>query len=244
VIRVKELTCGYERTVLHSVSFSFAGNLCILGANGVGKSTLAKALCGLLPFEGEIAIDAKPLNAYSASERAKTITYIPPKLQSFDTYISVEEFVLMGRYPHKTALGGYSDEDMQRVAALLKETGLEPGHAVTALSSGQQQLLLIAQALMQESRIILFDEPTANLDPRHARDFYLALRRLPAKTQKIVITHDLHFARALGYPVLFLHEKHFRLYEEPQRFYTPENLEACYGVAFRADALGPEVHYG
>lgn len=244
MIRVKELTCGYDRTVLRAVSFSCEGNLCILGANGVGKSTLAKALCGLLPFKGEIVINAKPLEAYSASARAQTITYIPPKLQSFDTYISVEEFALMGRYPHKSALGGYSDEDRERVAALLKESGLEPRHAVTVLSSGQQQLLLIAQALVQESKIILFDEPTANLDPRHARDFYLALQRLPAKTQKIVITHDLHFARALGYPVLFLHEKFLHLYEEPQRFFAPENLEACYGVAFRKDALGPEVHYG
>lgn len=243
MISVKELSCGYEKSVLEAVSFSCSENLSILGANGVGKSTLAKALCGLLPHQGEIIINGRPLEEYTAGERARAITYIPPKLASFDAFITVEEFILMGRYPHKTVLSGYTDEDRERVGALLKETGLPPKHAITALSSGQQQLLLIAQALIQESRIILFDEPTANLDPKHARDFYRALKKMPQQTQKVVITHDLHFARALGYPVLFLHEAYVRLYEEPQRFFTPENLSLCYGVAFRPDAESPEVQY-
>jgi iron complex transport system ATP-binding protein len=243
MISVDNLTCGYDKTVLHAVSFACGENLAVLGPNGVGKSTLAKALCGLLPYEGEILINSRPLETYSALDRAKTITYIPPKLSSFDAYITVEEFVLMGRYPHKPALSGYAPEDRERVAALLKETGLPAKHAVTALSSGQQQLLLIAQALIQESSIILFDEPTANLDPKHAHDFYRALKKLPQATQKIVITHDLHFAKALGCPLLFLHEGGVRLYKEPEEFFTPENLEACYGVAFRPDTQSPEVAY-
>jgi len=243
MISVSNLSCGYDRTVLNAVSFSCRGNLAVLGANGVGKSTLAKALCGLLPYKGEILIDDIPLKTYSAAERAKNITYIPPKLNSFDAYITVEEFVLMGRYPHKPALSSYSGKDVKRVRALLDEAGLEPKHAITALSSGQQQLVLIAQALVQESRIILFDEPTANLDPKHAHDFYRSLQKLPTQTQKIVITHDLHFARALGYPVLFLHDDTVRLYEDPRTFFTPQNLESCYGVAFRPDAESPEVAY-
>jgi len=243
MISVSNLSCGYDKTVLKAVSFSCGENLAVLGPNGVGKSTLAKALCGLLPYEGEILINSRPLQTYSSGERAKTITYIPPKLSSFDAYITVEEFLLMGRYPHKPALSGYTEEDRQRVGALLRETGLEPGHAVTALSSGQQQLLLIAQALIQESSIILFDEPTANLDPKHAHDFYQALKKLPKQTQKVVITHDLHFAKALGYPLLFLHEEGLHLYRDPKAFFTPENLESCYGVVFRPDAESPEVAY-
>lgn len=243
MISVSNLTCGYDRSVLNAVSFACRENIAVLGPNGVGKSTLAKALCGLLPYEGEILINSRSLKTYSALERAKTITYIPPKLSSFDAYITVEEFVLMGRYPHKPALSGYTNEDRESAAALLKETGLPAKHAVTALSSGQQQLLLIAQALIQESSIILFDEPTANLDPKHAHDFYQALKRLPQQTQKVVITHDLHFAKALGYPLLFLHEEGLRLYKEPREFFTPDNLESCYGVAFRPDAKSPEVAY-
>ncbi len=243
MIRVTHLSCGYDETVLRDVSFACEGNLVILGPNGVGKSTLAKALCGLLPSEGEILLNEKPLKSYSAAERARTITYIPPKLSSFDAYISVEEFVLMGRYPHKPALSGYSREDHEHAAELLKSAGLNPSHAVTALSSGQQQLLLIAQALMQESRIILFDEPTANLDPKHAHDFYHALKKLPAETQKVVITHDLHFAKALGYPVLFLQDSHLHLYDDAESFFSAENLEACYGVAFRPASQSPEVAY-
>ena len=235
MIEVHALSCGYDKTVLHAVEFTAETNLVILGPNGAGKSTLAKALCGLLPYKGEVRLHHKDLASYRADERARTITYIPPKLSSFDAYITVEEFILMGRYPHKPALSTYTKEDLKMVAHLLNETGLEAKQAVTTLSSGQQQLLLIAQALVQESRIIVFDEPTANLDPRHAHDLYRALKKLPSETRKVVISHDLHFARALGYPVLFLQEGQTRLYEDPRAFFTAENLQACYGVAFNQD---------
>ncbi|MDA3947204.1 MAG: ABC transporter ATP-binding protein [Helicobacteraceae bacterium] len=243
MISVKDLSCGYKNPVLQGINFSCAKNISVLGANGVGKSTLAKALCGLLPYEGEIVINDKPLEAYTANERARTITYNPPKLAIFDAFITFEEFILMGRYPHTTAVKNYTKEDKELVAALLAEAALSPQHAITELSSGQQQLVLIAQALAQESKIILFDEPTANLDPKHAYDFYHALKNLPEETQKIVITHDIHFAKALGYPVLFMHQDRVSLYPEPQQFFTPGNLTSCYGVAFSSDAQSPEVHY-
>ena len=232
MIRVKDLTCGYERSVLKAVSFTSKHNLVILGANGAGKSTLAKALCGLLEAEGEIEINQEKLSELTPKERAKSITYIPPKLESYDRHITLFEFVLMGRHPYKSPFSNYTQEEQAYVRSLLEQTSLDLEQKLGTLSSGQQQLLLITQALAQESKVILFDEPTANLDPKHALDFYRQLKNLDKTTQKVVITHDINLAFSLEYEVLFIQDGHAVHYKEPRDFFTPANLHNCYGVTF------------
>lgn len=240
MIAVEGVACGYESPILHEITFTAEKDLCILGVNGIGKSTLAKALCGLIPSEGKIIVNGTGLQAFTPAMRARAITYIPPKLESFDDLITVYEFVLMGRYPYKDLFSSYSSADEALVTKLLEKSALEPDKYIGELSSGQQQLLLIAQALSQQSEIIIFDEPTANLDPRHAKDFYDALLALPDSTQKIVITHDLNLARQLGFELLFLEQHAARHYRDPAAFFQRENLEACYGVHFhiRDDVIG------
>ena len=233
MIETKNLSCGYETTIIDALTFKSEKNLVILGANGAGKSTLAKALCALLKSEGEIFIDETPLSALSAHEQAKAITYIPPKLESYDTYISVLEFVLMGRHPYKNPFAEYSEDDQKMAKRLISKSRLDPHKSIGVLSSGQQQLLLITQALAQESKIIIFDEPTANLDPKHSLEFYKALQDLEQDTQKIVITHDLNMAYKLGYEVLFIADGGGRHYKDPTQFFTPQNLKTCYGVTFK-----------
>lgn len=235
MITVDQLSCGYQRTVLSGIDLVAEKDLCVLGVNGIGKSTLAKALCGLIPSDGEIRIDGTRLQELSGSDRAKAITYIPPRLDSYDELITVCEFVLMGRYPHKDPFSSYSTADTQLVQELIEASALDADHPIGELSSGQQQLLLIMQALSQQSKTIIFDEPTANLDPRHAKAFYDALRSLPDETQKIVITHDLNLARRLGFEVLFLRADEALLYKDPDTFFQRPTLEACFGVRFTID---------
>ena len=243
MIHVNNLSCGYDKRVIDNASFKIDGHLCILGANGIGKSTLAKALCGLIDYEGDITINGLSLAEHTADQKAKAITYIPPKLSSFDAFIRVDEFVLMGRYPHKDPFSDYTQEDRDLVQTLLTETDLEPAHHIGELSSGQQQLLLIAQALVQESRIIIFDEPTANLDPKRTKEFYQALGTLSDETQKIIITHDLNLAKKLGFTILFLTADGNKLFDRPETFFTPENLKSCYGVDFDVHNNHVEVKY-
>jgi len=232
MVKVQDLSCGYQQQVITNVSFESHNNLVILGVNGVGKSTLCKALCGVLPYTGEITINAYDLQQLAFAERAKAITYIPAKLESYDTNITVFDFVLMGRYPYKTAFTPYSEADKKIVLDRLREEQLDPEKMIGELSSGQQQLLLITQAFVQASQIILFDEPTANLDPQHAKAFYDALNRLDASVQKVLVTHDLNLARSVGYEILFLSESGVHFYEDPLEFFTKENLKSCYGVDF------------
>lgn len=232
MIQTTQLSSAYDTFVLPKISFSCETNLTILGANGVGKSTLAKALCGLIPFEGTVTLHHQDLQSFSTTERAKMITYIPPKLISFDTFISVEDFVLMGRFAHKSPLQDYTQSDRDIVQKLLQERHINPKQTLNTLSSGQQQLVLIAQALAQESNILIFDEPTANLDPKHAYDFFHLLKALPKAHQQLLITHDIALAKALAYPVLFLDEEGAHFYPQANDFFTPENLTQCYHAPF------------
>jgi len=232
MIEVNSLNCGYEHAILTNINFTTTGNLVILGANGAGKSTLAKVLCGLLPYKGEVQINHIFLQNISPQERAKTITYIPPKLESYDTFITVLDFVLMGRYPYKASFEAYSSEDRALALKLIQAQHLDPNKKIGELSSGQQQLLLITQALAQESKIIIFDEPTANLDPQHSVAFYRALQSLDKETQKIVITHDLNLAHKLAYELLFIQDGAATHYTDPSSFFTTTNLKEAYGVDF------------
>ena len=172
MIRLNELSVSYnKKTVLENISLDIASHLSILGANGSGKSTLAKALCSLIEYEGEISIDGQDLETFSPKERAQLLSYIPAKLEAYDAYITLFDFVLLGRFPFKKSLLEYSQEDRAIVRETLEYLNITKfaQQTIGSLSSGESQLALIAQALAQRSRIIIFDEPTANLDPKNAK---------------------------------------------------------------------------
>jgi iron complex transport system ATP-binding protein len=106
---------------------------------------------------------------------------------------------------------------------------------VSSLSSGEQQLVLIAQALTQQSKIIIFDEPTANLDPHNAKIIAQHIQGLKEYHQIILITHDLHLACYVDSPVVFIKDKTAAFYE--REFFDDEKLEELYGVAFNSLAV-------
>ena len=233
MISLTHLNCKYaERTVLKDISLDIPSHLTILGANGSGKSTLAKAICGLISYSGEIVIDEYELHSLSLLERAKQLCYIPAHLEIYDTNITLFEFVLQSRYTHKTALFSFSKEDEQIAHDALYAVGLESfaQRGIATLSSGQTQLALIAQALTQQSNIIIFDEPTANLDPKNSYLIAHHIKKLKATHQVILITHDITLAHSMSSPVAFLDDGKLSYFE--QDFFTQTNLEQLYGVSF------------
>jgi iron complex transport system ATP-binding protein len=223
--------------ILQNVSLEVQNHLTILGANGSGKSTLAKAICGLVPYEGEIKLNARNVEELSLKEKAKTISYIPAKLEIYDNFIRVEEFVLLGRFPYKKSFFDYSKEDkniVEETLEFLKISHLKE-RSVSSLSSGEQQLTLIAQALAQRSRIIIFDEPTANLDPSNSKTIAQRIKGLKERCQIVLITHDLHLACYVDSPILFIKEKTGRYYE--REFFEDATLHELYGVEFSSLAV-------
>jgi len=233
-MKVSNLKVSYdETTVLENINFNVEKHLCILGSNGSGKSTLAKALCGLLPYQGSIQIQGYELSSLPPLQRAKKIAYIPSKMESFEQFTTVEEFVLLGRYPHKASFKNYSLEDKNIVKEVLTELSLSELSPLRlhALSSGQQQLVLIAQALAQKSSILIFDEPTSNLDPKNTALFVKELQKLRTTFTTILITHDIQLAAFFDDPVIFIQDKKAELFETD--FFQTEHLSKAYGINFK-----------
>lgn len=231
---VSNLTLSYfDEKILEDINFSISKHLCILGPNGGGKSTLAKALCGLLPYKGSILLNSQELSTIPSKEKAKLISYIPSKMESFEQFTTVEDFVLLGRYPYKSSFKDYTQADRKIVKDVLAELSISAlsTHRLHELSSGQQQLTLIAQALAQKSKILIFDEPTANLDPKNTGLFVKELKNLRQNYQTILITHDIQLAFYFSDPVLFIKDKKAKFYEK--EFFKEESLSSSYDVEFK-----------
>ncbi len=235
MIELKNLGCEFDdKVILKDINLTIDKHLSILGANGSGKSTLAKAICSLIKFHGEIFVDGENIHSLSLIQKAKTLSYIPAKLEMYDTFISVEEFVLLGRFAHKKSFFDYSSKDKnitKQTLEFLKIAHLKK-HRVHSLSSGEQQLALIAQSLAQQSKIIIFDEPTANLDPHNSKIIAEHIKGLKEHHSVILITHDLHLASFVASPIAFIKNKSLLYYEN--EFFKDENLEELYSVKFNS----------
>jgi len=233
LIELKNLQCEFDkRVILENVSVKIKNHLSILGANGSGKSTLAKAICGLSSYEGTIHFNGVDIQELSPKQKAKAIAYIPAKLDIYDSFISVEEFVLLGRFAYKKNFFDYSKEDKAIALEMLEflQVSHLKSNAVSSLSSGEQQLVLIAQALAQQSDTIIVDEPTANLDPYNSKIIAQQIQTLKQSHQIILITHDIHLASYVNSPVLFI--KDTKAYTYEKEFFQNETLQKLYGVVF------------
>ncbi|MFT7003861.1 MAG: iron complex transport system ATP-binding protein [Sulfurimonas sp.] len=235
MIKLDSLRCTYgEKTILNDISINVENHLSILGANGSGKSTLAKALCNLIEYDGSVSIDGVDIKEMSLKDRAKMLSYIPAKLEIYDSFISVEEFVLLGRFAHKRNFFDYSDKDKkiaENTLEFLKISHLN-GQTLNSLSSGEAQLVLIASALSAQSKIIILDEPTANLDPHNAKKIAQHIKGLKDYHQVILITHDLHLAAYIDSPTLFIKDSDATYFEKKEEFFNNPTLAQLYEVEF------------
>ena len=170
----------------------------IIGPNGSGKTTLLRMMAGLLrPDRGEIDLFGKPLEAYSPSERARTVAVVPQESSSVFPF-TVQEVVLMGRYPYLGRLGFENPRDLALARWALEVTDTARfAHRLTGeLSGGERQRVIIAMALAQEPDILLLDEPTSFLDIKHQVKVQQLFVRLREESDLTVISvlHDLTMA--------------------------------------------------
>ena len=189
-----------QRVALDDVSLALeAGTIvAIIGPNGAGKSTLLKALAGLAkPAAGAVRLLGRDLSGLARREVARVVAMVPAEARSvFD--FSVEELVMMGRHAHLRLLGEPGADDVRAVDEALARTGtagLRQRH-FEELSSGERQGVILAQALAQEPRVLLLDEPTTHLDLGHAVAFLDLVKELAIERALAValVSHDLNQA--------------------------------------------------
>ena len=247
-----------ERQILSDIDLALpAGQVIgVLGANGAGKSTLLAALAGeLSPSTGRITLNGRPLSAWSAAELARCRAVLPqsPSLQ-FD--LPVATVIGMGAYPHArhtrtgaprtdsrdTAQAAMAEDQriLQRVLALADVQDLYE-RRYRRLSGGEQQRVHLARVLYQlllarqghdEYRVLMLDEPTASLDPRHQLHLLSAVHTLAHEENvaALVIVHDLNLAAGCCDRLLLLGQGRVAACGTPAQVLTPDTLRQVYGV--------------
>ncbi|MDH4944794.1 ABC transporter ATP-binding protein [Sulfurimonas sp. C5] len=215
---------NFTNHILHALTFSLSEdeNLIILGSNGAGKSTLAKLLCGLTPSKN-VELFSKRIDTLSAKERSKLINYVPPKLEIFDEYISVREYLELSRL--------YTSYSVDEALKLLRIEHLQ-NKPCKNLSSGEEQLTMLCSALLHAAQLTIFDEPTANLDPQKTKQVFDFLQN-EFVNNKIIITHDLNIAYKLGFKILYIQEGKIEFFGDNKDFFEEQNLNSIFGESLK-----------
>ena len=238
-VRVSDLCCVISgRRILDSVSVEIGAGTrtSILGPNGAGKTTLLKCLMRIVRASGgRIEIMGEELGKYSQRRLARRIGYVSQNIVG-EIPFAVEEFVLLGRYPHLSPFSNVGKEDRAIAAKALEstETSHLSGRMFETLSGGERQMVLIAAVLAQGAEILLLDEPATFLDPRHASQVDRILEDLNRGMGLTVIsvTHDVNNAILAGDRVVVLKSGSVLYSGEPSTMTGSGVLEEAFGKSF------------
>ncbi|WP_298367315.1 ABC transporter ATP-binding protein [Azospirillum sp.] len=224
------------RRVLREIAFTVRRGAVtgLIGPNGVGKSTLLRAVAGLLPHEGSLRIDDQPPPT-DARARARLIGYLPQGHQ-LHWPLTVRRTVELGRLPHLGPLGRLGKEDSAAVDQVMAATGIArlSDRTVPTLSGGERARVMLARVLAADAPLLLADEPTAALDPGHQLRILELLRAEATQRARavLVVLHDLSLAARSCDDLILLLPDGGVIGGPTRSVLTPDRLHAAYGVRF------------
>lgn len=243
MLEAKDITVSYDgrRTVLDDVSFELGGGeiIALLGANGAGKTTLIKTLNGTKEIErGVVTLDGQDLRSRSRREIARSIAVVAQENETRFP-VTVLEFVLSGRFVHGRAFGWETDDDVDLAQIALTECDLAGFEArlMNHLSGGERQRVVLARALAVGARILLLDEPTANLDLAHQAMMFRLVRERCRDSGRsaMVITHDLNLAAGFADKIILLKDGRIAAVGPPAEVLSAGNIKDVFGVEVLLD---------
>ena len=196
----------------------------LVGANGIGKSTLLKTFCGILPqLHGEILIENKTVESYTQEELSKKMSVVLTELPT-SKQLTVQELVSLGRHPYTNWIGKLTEEDINKVQSAIEITHIKDiaHRKCYELSDGQLQKVMIARAIAQDTPLIILDEPTTHLDVHYKAYILKLLKRLTFELKKTILfsTHEIDFA-------IQVCDKMMVMKKDGLEFGRPKELIAC-----------------
>ncbi|MCQ2801931.1 MAG: ABC transporter ATP-binding protein [Bacilli bacterium] len=235
VISIENLKFSYPRkNIFDDISLSFEKNKVtyIMGNNGSGKTTLLKILCRFLDVEsGTIKILDKDIDGYSQTELSKVISYVPQSIKQNITFL-VKDYLVMGRSPYIKFGFSPKEKDYEIVEKYAEELGIVDllNRQFDELSGGQKQVVSIVKALIQETPIIIMDEPMSALDLGKQAEVLSLLSKLVLKGKTIILTtHNPNHALLFDCNVCFLDSGKIIAYGQNTKTITKENIYAVFG---------------
>lgn len=209
MIKIENVSFSYvkNKQVLNNINFDIKEGECVvlLGPNGVGKSTLISLVLGSNKLqEGNIYFDSTPLKEMSPSKKAEYISYVPQLINGTD--LTVYDTILLGRLPHYKLYPSQKDKDL--VNDYLTQFSLEElkDKQTNEISGGERQIVSIARGFIQNSKTVIFDEPTSNLDIHSQLRVLSLIKEEKSKNKKsfLISMHDINQALSIGDKFVFL----------------------------------------
>lgn len=236
ILDVQDLSCGYgaKRVVSgFSATIETGTVFCLLGPNGVGKTTLFKTILGLLPPQGgKVFVDGRDTAKMSSMELAHVIAYVPQNHVPPFAF-TVRDVVTMGAVAQRGMFSSPRAEDRDLAQSILEDLRVErlADRIYTELSGGERQMVLIARALAQKPQFLMMDEPTASLDFGNQVQVLRCVRRLADTGLGVIMTTHFpeHLAECRARGTLVLHDNRF-VTGEAREVLTPEHLHEAYGI--------------
>ena len=228
--------------VLHGVDLALAAGeaVALVGPNAAGKSTLLRALVGLLPLaHGEVRLDERAIGSWSREARARQLALVMSEEGAFDA-LTVRDRVALGRYPHRGPFLRFRPSDEAAVASALEETGIAhlAQRALHSLSAGERQLASLARGLAQQPRLLLLDEPGAHLDVGHQLRLFRILDQARARGVGVLaVVHDLQRAAAWAERMILLAQGRIVLTGTPAEVLASPECARVFEVAIRRHEL-------
>ncbi|WP_163275265.1 ABC transporter ATP-binding protein [Cellulomonas iranensis] len=235
-LRAEGVTLRYDaRTVSEDLTFAVPDGsfTVIIGPNACGKSTLLRALSGMLaPAAGRVLLDDAPLTSYAARERARRLAFLPQTMTAPEG-ITVAELAARGRFAHQRVLRRYSAADVDAVERALAATGTTDiaDRRLDELSGGQRQRAWIAMVLAQDTPLVLLDEPTTYLDVTHQLEVLTLLHHLHVQGRTVVaVLHDLHHAARYATHLVAMKDGRVVAQGDPAAVVTAERVRDVFGL--------------
>lgn len=236
MIHVEGLQVGHETPINKTpfeASFELGNLVALLGRNGCGKTTFLRTLGRFLkPIEGDLYLNNQTIDAFSAKDFSRQLSIVTTeRVQT--PYMKVYDLIALGRYPYLGFLGKLRTEDHAAIQVILDDLGINhlTQKYITACSDGEQQMVLLARALAQDTPIILLDEATAHLDFVNRIKTFQTLQKLAETHQKLIFlaTHELDIALKFAHQIILFHQGAI-IMDEPQNLLEQKRIQEVFAV--------------